>query len=272
MNRHGPRFKISNHHGDVNAPNQLEQAKAVHQKYGHEIDIYEVDFVSFHDTIVSAHDYDLDKVALGSTLEEWIAYFVLEQRKVLWLDVKENLAIYVHACGFAQFNCPALFAILEQQRDALQRVDPTLDLVNHIILGCQEDNLHARLKQACGGNPLHQPWHMILDAPTVWSYVLQYVTPECLKPRLRDTICEEFKHSTYREYSVISIDQSFFADREDIVQFIKELKVDTRMMIILNSFPRHYEPIVIPGYYIVMQYDYTMVRDDRGGDDRRPFL
>lgn len=269
---HNPqhRLLISNHHGDVNAPNELEAAKRVELTHGHEIDIYEIDFVSYYGRIVSAHDYDIDKIARGSDLHEWIDFVVVQRRKVLWLDVKENLDIYL-ACGFAKFDAQALFDTLaykraqvlnqHRERDGDGGSKKPLDIANYIIIGCQESELRADLVFR---NRLQQHgfrWHMILDAPDVWSYVLQYLCPALLKPYLRDFVCNEFQqNSEYHHYGVISVDQSFFASRRDITAFIESLRLAPNTLVIINSFARDVAPIAIANHYIIMQYDYTCLQ------------
>jgi hypothetical protein len=249
------RHSISNHHGDVNWPNNLAKAKQVAQRWGHEIDIYEVDFVSFRGQIVSAHDYDIAKIGSGSPLEQWVDFVVVEQRKVLWLDVKENLPVYL-ACGFENFDHEALFDVLKHKREMVAAREG-LDIAHYIIIGCQEPVLHAQIA-AHSRHLRGYQWRLILDSPSVWSYVLQYITPHCLKPHLREYICNDFRHSAYHNYDAISIDQSFFSSRDEIVAFIKSLSLGPETMIIVNSFPRTYAPIVIDGHYVVMQYDYSV--------------
>jgi len=265
MQRH---HLISNHHGDTHAPNELEPARQIDHHYGHEIDIYEIDFVSFHGRIISAHDYDIDKINQGSELHEWIDFVVVQRRKVLWLDIKENLDIYL-ACGYAKFDCDALFSVLEYKRQQLlTRSTDAIDLTQYVIIGCQEKELHAKIVHR-NNNQLYQQrngqkWRMILDAPNVWSYVLQYITPALLLPHLHNYICNDFRHSGYERYGAISIDQSFFASPQDIVDFIRSLKLRPETLVIINSFTRNVAPITVEGHdNVIMQYDYTLFEEER---------
>ena len=261
------RIAISNHHGDVERPNELQRAQQIERgPHGHEIDMYEIDFVSYHGRRLSAHDYDVDKMTRGSLLEEWIDFVVAEQRKILWLDVKENLDIYM-ACGFAKFDCHALFATLAYKRAQLAQAGATgqpLDLADYVIIGCQEPELHARIvaKNQRLRRRHHYSWRMILDAPSVSSYYWQFVLPALLKPWLRDWVCQDFRHSNYRQYSVISIDQSFFASRQEILDFIRSLHLAPDVMVIVNSYARSEPPLALDNHHIVMQYDYTAATDD----------
>jgi hypothetical protein len=251
---------ISNHHGDVQRPNELVRAKLVERHWGHEIDMYEIDFVSYHGRLLSAHDYDVDQMTRGSPLEEWLDFVVAERRKILWLDVKENLAIYM-ACGFAQFDCAALFQTLAHKRDQfINATGGALDLTDYVIIGCQEPALHARIvaKNRRLARRHHYSWRMILDAPSVASYYWQYVLPSFLKPWLRDWMCQDFARSNYRHYAVISIDQSFFESRAEILDFIRSLRLGgSGTMIIVNSYARSEPRLQLDDHHIVMQYDYT---------------
>ena len=253
------RLAVSNHHGDVNRPNNLNRAKKINRAHGDEIDIYEIDFVSFHGQIVSSHDYNHEMIGEGSPLEEWIAYFVVKKRKILWIDVKENLAIYM-ACGFERFDCGALFTVLEAMRDRVRHQHPELDLAHYIMIGCQERTLHHNIVSQ-NRRQHDKRWRVILDSPGVWSYFAQYVTPTCLKARLCDHVCQEFRESNYREYDAISIDQSFFLSRRDIIAFIRSLRLPPETMIIVNSFERDVPALRLANHYIVMQYDYTLDED-----------
>lgn len=271
MHRADKRFSISNHHGDVRAPNNLELAKKIFGRSGHEIDIYEVDFVSAGSRVVSAHDYNAEQISTGSPLEEWIDFFVVQQRKILWLDVKENIPlISTLTCGYDKFDWRALFQILEAKRDQAFRnhlehhsghaddaLPEPLDITNYVIVGCQDAELHDRIVRE--NRKRHQRrWHIILDSPGVWAYVLQYLTPGFLKPQLCDYVCDQFRELRYHRYNIISIDQSFFSSQRALVDFIKSLQLSPRVMIIVNSYDRQVEPIVIENHYVVMQYDYSM--------------
>jgi hypothetical protein len=277
MHRENTRYSISCHHGDVSQPNNLEQAKKVYHNKGYEIDIYEVDFVCFCGRIVSAHDYDRQQISSGSSLEEWIDFFVVQKRKILWLDIKENITLVSGGCGYEKFDYRALFDVLEAKRQEVMRrfiddggdVDelfidnsksvtglyPPLDIANYIVIGCQDAELHKKI--ANKSRQHKKRWRLILDSPDVWAYVLQYLCPGFLAPYLCDYVCEQFRQTKYRHYGMISIDQSFFSSRSKLIDFIKSLKLSPNTMVIVNSYDRTVPPLQIENHYIVMQYDYA---------------
>jgi len=242
-------LKISNHHGDLNKPNNLKATREIITQYGHEIDIYEIDFVSSHGRIISSHDYEGEKIRSGSTLEKWIREVVINNRKILWADIKENLPIFF-SCGYGKFDTDALFNSLNDARKwVLENKD--FDIQPYIWLGCQEPELHEEICHRKGD------WTVILDMPRVNNYILQYI-PFIPKSYLRDKICQESKESSYRDYSIITIDQSFFFTRKEIKDFIKSLKLAKDTKVVINSFEKSVRPIDVDGLEIIMQYNYRV--------------
>ena len=239
---------ISCHHGDIHHQNNLARVERLIETYP-EIDIYEIDFISLDDKIISSHDYDMNVIKQGSTLDEWVRVVVLAHKKILWLDIKENLALYC-ACGFEKFDHRALFRALQKVRDAA-----TMDLTPYIWIGCQDVTLRYKIFKK--NAKLAQPWQMILDMPTVSSYIAQRVTPTWARCYLREAVCDDFRATTYEKFPIISIDQSFFQSRDEIKEFIRSLGLSSQMVIVLNSFDRSVAPITMKNHYIVMQYDYT---------------
>jgi hypothetical protein len=241
-------LKISCHHGDIHHQNNLPRVERLIETYP-EIDIYEIDFISLDDKIISSHDYDMNVIKQGSELDEWVRVVVLAHKKILWLDIKENLALYC-ACGFEKFDHRALFRALQKVRDTA-----TMDLTPYIWIGCQDVTLRYKIFKKNG--KLVQPWQMILDMPTVSSYIAQRVTPKWARCYLREAVCDDFRATAYEKFPIISIDQSFFQSRDEIKEFIRSLGLTPQTVIVLNSFDRSVAPITMKNHYIVMQYDYT---------------
>jgi hypothetical protein len=243
------RLNISCHHGDIHHQNNLSKVKKLVKHYP-EIDIFEIDFISFDDKIISSHDYNMSVIKEGSVLEKWVQFLVIEKRKILWLDIKENLTIYMN-CGFEKFDTHLLFSKLK----SLRRL-ASFDITPYIWIGCQEIPVRQSIVEK--NKRLSRPWQLILDMPTVPSYMLQRITPNFARGYLREMICHDFMESGYEEYSILTIDQSFFLSREEIISFIKSLKLEKETKIVINSFDRSVEPIRIKNHYIIMQYDYTV--------------
>jgi hypothetical protein len=247
------RLRISNHHGDVENPNNLKAAKRVIEQHGAEIDIYEIDFVSVGNKIISSHDYIDHKIKRGSKLSRWIDLVVVEHRRILWIDVKENLAIFM-ACAYGKFNADALFSSLDRSRRRIMR-DFGFDILHYIWIGCQDLDLRSYIHRTSG------EWRVIMDMPSVTNYIWQYATLGLAKGWLCRKVCQEFKESDYKDYDVVTIDQSFFFTRKDIKKFIMSLDLDPSIPIVINSFDRDVKPIKIRNHHIIMQYNYTTFLD-----------
>lgn len=241
------------HHGDVTQPNQLGPARAVLRRYG-EIDVVEVDFISFRGEIVSAHDYALEQIERGATLQAWVDLVVVQHRKVLWLDVKENCWWYCNWM-YGQFDARALFRTLRRLRVQLLRASPPLDLHHYIWIGCQQLALRDTLVRM-------NRWHkhrftLMLDAPTLWGYVAQRLLPyDCARPLLSAWLADELRHTDRTPFDVLSIDQSFFASDAELTRFLASLRLRAGTRVVLNSYARRVAPLRVPGVQVIMQYDY----------------
>ncbi len=245
------------HHGDATQPNELEPARAVLARFA-EIDVVEVDFVSFRGDIVSAHDYALDQIERGATLEQWVQLVVVEQRRVLWLDVKENCWWYCNWM-YGQFETRALFRRLRHLRAALL-AEHQIDLRHYCWIGCQQLALRDTLIRM-NRWPRHQ-FTLMLDAPTLWGYVAQYCAPyDFARPLLSAWLADELRHTDRAPYGVLSVDQSFFATDGELVRFLRSLRLAQGSRVVLNSYPRSQAPLRVPGVQVIMQYDYD-TRDD----------
>lgn len=240
---------ISCHHGDINHQNNLGAAEALIERFP-EIDVFEIDFISLSDEIISSHDYDINVICHGSRLEEWVASVVIKSKKILWLDVKENLGIYC-ACQFERFDYKLLFRKLKKIRESTG-----MDITPYVWIGCQDVTLRHKIFKR--NKRLTQPWQLMLDMPTVSGYVAQRLMPQWARCYLRDWVCDDFRETPYEHFAVLSIDQSFFLTRDEIKQFIKSLKVSPQTIIVVNSFSRDVRPLKVNNCRVVMQYDYTL--------------
>lgn len=245
--------KISAHHGHVDYPNNLSHAVAVIEEY-REIDIVEIDFVSFGDDIVSSHDYDIDIISFGSVLQDWIESIVVEHRKILWIDIKENLFIYLNWM-YNTFNVPLLLRKLQLIRRIIYK-DRGCDITPYVWIGCQDGDLLNHIIRE--NDTMKHPWKIMLDMPTVSSYIYQHISPPCFSRLLEDMVIDEFKNKPVRQYDIIAIDQSFFNTMTSLIQFIKSLNLRPETNVILYTFKERVDAPRIKNINIIMQYDYHL--------------
>ena len=238
------------HHGDIKKENCLSAVKKLEKVYGREIGIYEIDFISFHGEIYSSHDYTVDAIRSENKLLNWIEYVVVERRKVLWLDVKENYWFYFN-CGFEKFCVTTLLQRLTDAYTYCQK-KYSLDIKNFVWIGCQERTLHREIMRQNRNR-----WKMILDLPTVNTYILRKITLGLLGELYLDRVRNDYLESPYKKYKIITLDQIFFRSTGQLLDFIRALDLPPDVSIIVNSFPFSTPPLKLKGHNIIMQYDYS---------------
>lgn len=238
----------------------MAAVRKVNKEYGLEIGIYEIDFLSFHGEIYSSHDYNMQAIQNGSPLSEWIEYIVFQERKILWLDIKENYWFEFN-CGFEKFDVPCLFSRLSEIRsDYLSKYK--FDIIEYIWIGCQERDLHRKIYlENKASSHVNQRWEIIMDMPTVATYALQRIVPHCMDDILYERIREEYvEYVSQRKYNIMTLDKLFFHSLEQMKFFIQSLKLPLDSIVILNSFDRSVQPIEIVGSHVIMQYDYSCIK------------
>lgn len=251
--------KYSCHHGDVKRQNNLSAARRVEKKYGRDIGIYEIDFLSNHGEIISSHDYNMQAINNGRRLGEWVQFVVIKCRKILWMDVKENYK-FMMQCGFEQFDTAELFSTLKALREWHREKDK-IDIRDYIWIGCQERSLHADIVRR---NVLPK-WSMILDMPTVMTYVLFEVTFHTLRGSslLLERIHKEFQeYPNKNDYTIVTLDRTFFSSPKQMIEFIETLHLPPETTILVNSFDQSTPPLRLEGHNIITQYDYTCIDED----------
>ncbi len=256
------------HHGDSAHPNNLGQAIEV-IRCTPEIGILEIDFVQVGDDFISSHDYVAENIKNGSPLLQWIEQVVVKRGKTLWIDVKSHVD-FMTLCGCFcgdirfKFDCRALFSMLAKICNTLkQRVQ------HKVWLSCQDKEVresfiryNRRLK------PINR-WTIVTDIPFVYSYAVnacQYLLPNTFYSWIQDRAFHDFLTYNFevtRIYAdvpvVVCIDRSFFATNERIIRFVEDSTIPLGSIVVLYTFPKTEAPIVIPGYEIIMQYDYTPI-------------
>jgi hypothetical protein len=243
--------RISCHHGDIRRPNSLTQARAILDQHP-EIDIMEIDFVAWHGELLSAHDYTHESVATGSPLSQWVAFVVVESRRILWFDLKARLDAKAWLCDCAYAIALLCAATLTA---ALERHAQELDLRQYMILTCQDRELKGYLQRLCGC----QGWLFADDLPFVDSYIWQWLLPQPFQWLVNRHVQALIAHYDLSAGRIVSIDLSFFEHNLDLLQACLRLSsVRGDALLILYNFPLSQAPIKIPGYRVVMQYDYTL--------------
>jgi len=256
-------IKVSCHHGDINNPNQLFYVEKLIERENDFIDIYEIDFVMFKNKIISSHDYDIDMIYKGSELIKWIDLIIIKNNKILWIDIKENLSIFCNS--YNQFNIYLFFKQLEIIRKKIIN-DINLDIINFIWISCQETNLYDKIIEI--NNKKQRPnsvtqeirenkWIIVYDIPSIDSYIYQIILGTIgLNCIINDSVYNKYIQLDLTQYKYISIDQSFFYDIHDLLEFINRLILSKNTNIVLYNFKLNIPPITIPDYNIIMQYDF----------------
>jgi hypothetical protein len=215
------------HHGHCQKENQLDAVKTITKHY----DMIEIDFVYFNNQYISSHDYDVDTIKNGSTLEEWIEYIILHN-KILWIDLKDtNLNIFTYS---TQLNIPHLINILDLLSLKYQ------NLKQHIILGCQFTNGYKQLL-----NEQHD-YVVINDLPKDYMYALKYILPLTFVNMLT-------KYVIQNDSNIVAIDKSYFNTLEVLQQFIDDC---TSSIIIIYNFEEGNITPESVDKHIIIQYNY----------------
>jgi hypothetical protein len=244
------RLELSCHHGNINHPNQLVYIKELIDHYFNTIDIYEIDFVMFKNEIISSHDYDIGMIQKGSPLEDWIKFIIIDYGKILWIDIKENLSIFCNK--YPKFNVHHFFTKLNKVRDFYIK-QKDIDILNKIWISCQEPELYNQIVKL----NVYPNLNIIYDIPNIDSYIYQIILNVIgLTCIVNNSVYNQYIHYDLREYKIISIDQSFFYDIDELIQFINSLLLTEGTTIVIYNFPLNVLPIKIRGYNIIMQYDF----------------
>lgn len=257
---------ISCHHGASNYPNVLKHAKTVVSR-SPQINIVEIDFITYNREVISSHDYRVANVVQGSTLFEWIRDIIFVERRLLWIDVKEN-HVYMHSlCGTdsytEKFDVSLFFDTLNQCRRhfKLFSQEEGIDISEFLVIGCQDEVLSTSLYMYNVSN-CHDVYRMICDIPGANYYIWQAITPSLLQPLLLNNyVRSEYTNFNFieRSHGWVAIDMNFFNTRGDLISFIEQSSIPRNANIILYNAVEH-EPYlnVSTGHHIIMQYDFPI--------------
>jgi hypothetical protein len=247
----GGGMERSSHHGDHRRANQLEPVRLLDKV--EEIDVYEIDFVTVHGRIISSHDYDPLSISKGSSLREWVQFIVGERNKRLWIDAKEPPSVLL-GCPTHHFDARLLFHRLEQLRKWLaQRWEK--ELTDYVWIGCQYQQLQEAFEEE--NSKVGKKWSLLLDMPSMKWYFWQQLLP---LPLYKGWINDEILSSDFDRYKILAIDQSYFYDLHELVEFLRLLNLASGTILILYTFTTPTPLIELEGVRIIMQYDYTLQR------------
>jgi hypothetical protein len=251
--------KTSCHHGDYLRPNSLEETRAVLQRYP-EIAIVEIDFVLLCEpepVLLSSHDYEQQSVERGATLEEWVKLVVLEQKRLLWMDIKTRLGFWsLLSEPEKRLDVALLLALMRKMRRHFLK-HCGQDVQQRVLLGCQDEPVYKALLAL--NNQEKHPWRVLLDLPFATSYIGQMLLPdEWINNWMQETYVQypyEQDGAVGQQY--VCLDRNFFTNNRQLEDFIQCSGIARNSVVIVYSYPRTAKPLRVPGYQIMMQCDYT---------------
>lgn len=247
------KMKVCNHHGDYDRQNNLASARVI-MKENPEIDIYEIDFIDFKSTFTSSHDYEMHNIDNGSPLKSWIEEVCVRNKKILYVDLKVDVNLaYIFWWGSVEwkFDCRRLFKELEKLRKRYKKKN-AINICDYIWLTSQDFDVVKKLNSINKFDE-HNKWKCIIDAPYVNYYILQYAMPSCMMNLLGNRTYNDFLTYDF-DCDIVALDYSFF--HENIRSFVESSTIKPGSTIVLYSFELGTEPIKIPGYHIIMTYNY----------------
>lgn len=252
---------ISNHHGDINNENNLKAAKEILRQNIDDINIMEIDFIQYNGEFVSTHDETCEGILNGSLLEKWIDFLVIENHKILWIDLKPKGTWVSFLFQSSLFEVNLLLNKLKYLRKYYKQ-NNNIDIKNYIMIGSQDPKVRKEmqrlniLERYMGGN--ESEWLIIIDIPNVNAYITQWCLPYCFQYKLDIYVYNRFMSYDFSKSPLIAIDMTFFEnDVDHVFEFIKNNKtIKHNSFIILYSFKRSHPPVHLENYHIIMQYNF----------------
>jgi hypothetical protein len=230
-----------------------------------EIAVIEIDFVLLCDgeepELLASHDYEPGSLVRATPLKAWIEMVVLQQKRLLWLDLKTRLSLWtLMSEPRSRLDVPLLLGLLNQLQRHFRK-HCNYDIRKQLLLGCQDEQVY-RLLCELNAQQSHA-WRLLLDLPFADSYIHKKMMP--------DALANEWMQETYRLYAYaetlessgsegrryICLDTSFFESTDAVKDFIQRSTLPRHSVLVLYSYPRTAPALSVPGYTILMQYDYT---------------
>jgi len=236
---------ISAHHGYVDRSNRLDECIYLSER-NPDIDMFEIDFVTYNNAIISAHDYEEPTILSGSFLSDWIRHFV-PRGKIIWIDLKDTIeSLFFQSAS--RFDTSLFFRTLDFERRRLSA--DQIDLRDWILLSSQFPHVQRILSS------VSSDYQIISDLPSIATYLTKDIVPSFLTKPINALINSSIK-TELRDLdntSIIALDSSFFSDTTTLIDFIKDLSQETIIIYSLR-FDDSFD-LNIPGKKIISQYDY----------------
>lgn len=245
---------VSNHHGNINNQNNLDAAKPIIARHK-EIDIVEIDFVKYNTELVSSHDYTSYSMLNGSCIEEWVEFVIIQQRRILWVDMKARMDLFTlcHA-----YNNTDVALLLFEKLTTLREYHLSkngVDIQKSIMITTQDRDLNDLVHHYNRG----LAWIIVTDVPFAWSYFWKLYAPNDCQYLVDNYVYNYFTRSyDFSNSQIVSIDLCFFNDSiAEMTNFILDTNIKKGTLIVLYNFKQNAPLVTIEGYQIVMQYDYV---------------
>jgi hypothetical protein len=242
------------HHGDIQNENNFDAIKRLLKKdKNREIGIIEIDFVYRHDRIISSHDYTEENILHGTDIEEFIQFIVVEQKRILWCDIKSHLDFFSLLSCDARllFDYQLLFSILNRTKE-----DTPVEIEKYIFLSSQDKTVEDYLRRMNETEECRGRWQVISDIPYQTHYITRYFGLSFATETVNRYVQEYFTNCAFTA-NVVCIDRSFFNTVDDLIYFIETSAIPKETVLILYTFPLSHKRIKIEGRVVIMQYDYT---------------
>lgn len=244
------------HHGDIKNENNFDAVKRLLKKdKEREIGIVEIDFVYRHDRIISSHDYTEESILHGSDIEDFIELVVIEQKRILWCDIKSHIDFFsLLSCDPRHlFDYHLLFSILNK---AKEEEETTVEIEKYIFLSSQDKTVEDYLRRVNETEECHGRWVIISDIPYQNHYIPRYLGLSISNETVNNYVQEYFLNYHFMA-NIVCIDQSFFSTVDELIRFIETSAIPKETILILYTFPLTVKRIKIEGRRVIMQYDYT---------------
>lgn len=252
---------IANHHGDIKNENNLSSTRNIIKNHK-EIDIFEIDFVHYKGDFYSSHDYKLDNILNGSTLTKWIDLIIIQNKRILYIDIKTNIDVFsiLFFCyPNLRFDVQAFFKHINKiRRYYLKKMN--FDIIKYIWIACQDKDTISDINRI-NDKRVKSKWIIISDIPYYSNYILKTIfSCVCAYNLINKYVVQQpFLSHDFTDDLVVSIDKSCFNSIEELIYFIEMSSIPRGITIVLYTFELNEERIYIKGYNIVMLYNYTQL-------------
>lgn len=245
LNHHIQNINISAHHGYIDRENRLDECIYLSET-NPDIDMFEIDFVTINNVVMSAHDYDDLSILRGSFLSDWLNYFI-PKRKIIWIDLKDTLESLI-TCYQSRFDPKIFFDTLAVEREKFKQKG--IELQDFLIVSSQFPHVQQMIQS-------YQSDYLIInDFPSIATYALRDFVPSFLKDSANHLVNKLINTdiSNLDQSAIIALDTSFFSTVEILIEFIR--KLNQKIIIIYSLKYDDDFDLNIGDKKIISQYDY----------------